>query len=267
MALDPRENERVLDMCAAPGGKTTFIAQLMKNTGYVFANDSNKDRCKALRANIQRLGIRNAVVSNLDGRKLPKVVGGFDRILLDAPCTGLGVISRDPSVKTQKNENDFKVCTHMQKELILAAFDMLNVKEGSGILVYSTCSISVEENEEVVNYLISKRDVEVLDSGLEFGVPGLTRWRDKRFHPSLALTKRYYPHTHNMDGFYVAKIRKLSNNVKDEKGEKVEEKQPQQQQKGKNQQNSKRKGTEPKSNGRQGFKPNNNKKPKNAGKE
>jgi ribosomal RNA methyltransferase Nop2 len=88
---------------------------MMKNTGVLFANDSHKDRCKALRANIQRLGIRTAIVSNLDGnstmgvtgndfvgRKLPSVMGGFDRILLDAPCTGLGVISRDPSVKTQK---------------------------------------------------------------------------------------------------------------------------------------------------------------------
>ena len=102
MALDPQPNEKILDMCAAPGGKTTYIAALMKNTGMLFANDVNKDRAKSLNANVHRLGVRNCVISNKDGKDFPKLTGGFDRILLDAPCTGLGVISRDPSVKTQK---------------------------------------------------------------------------------------------------------------------------------------------------------------------
>lgn len=74
----------------------------MKNTGLVFANDANENRVKSLNANIQRLGVRNCVVCNYDGKEFPKVMGGFDRVLLDAPCTGLGVIARDPSVKTQK---------------------------------------------------------------------------------------------------------------------------------------------------------------------
>lgn len=96
MTLAPQPNERVLDMAAAPGGKTSYIAQLMKNTGVLVANDLKKDRLKSLNANCHRLGISNVVVANMDGRKLPKIYTKFDRVLLDAPCTGLGVIARDP---------------------------------------------------------------------------------------------------------------------------------------------------------------------------
>lgn len=211
MALDPQEKERVLDMCSAPGGKTTHIAQLMQNTGLLFANDVNKDRCKALFANIHRLGVRNAVISNCDGREFPRVMGGFDRILLDAPCTGFGVISKDPSVKTQKSQDDLDKMTKEQKELILAAIDSIDHRSKSGgILVYSTCSVSVEENEAVVDYALKKRHIQILDTGLEFGVPGMTKYLRHRFHPSLHLSRRYYPHTHNLDGFFVCKIKKLS---------------------------------------------------------
>lgn len=99
MTLAPQPNERVLDMAAAPGGKTTYIAQLMKNTGILVANDLKKDRLKSLNANCHRLGITNAVVVCNDGRNMPKMFTKFDRVLLDAPCTGLGVISRDPQIK------------------------------------------------------------------------------------------------------------------------------------------------------------------------
>ena len=106
-ALAPQPNERVLDMAAAPGGKTTYLAQLMKNTGVIVANDLKKDRLKSLYANLHRLGVSNTVVTNFDGRKLPNIFTKFDRVLLDAPCTGLGVISRDPQIKVQKVINNF----------------------------------------------------------------------------------------------------------------------------------------------------------------
>ena len=252
LALSPQPKERVLDMSAAPGGKTSYIAQLMRNTGVIFANDLRADRQKATVANMHRLGVKNVITCMHDGRKLSKLFKNFkfDRILLDAPCSGLGVISRDPSVKVQRTIADVKKTAHLQKELLLAAIDVLNHKSKTGgVMVYSTCSISVFENEEVVNYALEKRDIKIVETELDFGkfagwlmyifhqrvkyltipfnsfllsinlpsgTPAFTRYQQKRFHPSLSKTRRFYPHVHNMDGFYVAKIQKLSDKKKGE---------------------------------------------------
>jgi ribosomal RNA methyltransferase Nop2 len=259
MALGPQPGDRVLDMSSAPGGKTSYISQLMRNKGVVIANDLKPERQKATVANLHRLGVRNVVTCCYDGRKIGvQMRNSFDRILLDAPCSGLGVISRDPSVKVQRTMPEVLRCAHLQKELLVAAIDALNhkSKKGGGFMVYSTCSVAVAENEEVVNYLLSKRDVRLVDPGLDFGKftihscmysvsyiigtalrttlfahfitvgkPGFTRYEHKRFHPSVALTRRFYPHVHNMDGFYVAKIQKLSDKRKgeEEKKEQLDE--------------------------------------------
>lgn len=211
MALAPQENERILDMCAAPGGKSSHIASIMKNTGVLFSNDANADRIKAVVGNFHRLGVVNAVVSCEDGCKFGGIMQGFDRILLDAPCTGTGVVSKDPSVKISKSEVDIQRCYNLQRKLLLHAIDCLNAKSVSGgYLVYSTCSILPEENEWVIDYALKKRNVKLVPTGLDFGTEGFVNYRQFRFHPSMKLTRRYYPHTHNMDGFFVAKLKKFS---------------------------------------------------------
>lgn len=212
MALDPKENERVLDMAAAPGGKTTYISALMKNTGCVFANDANKARTKSLIANIQRLGCKNTIVCHYDAREFPKVIGGFDRVLLDAPCSGTGVIAKDESVKQSRTEKDFIQIPHLQKQLLLSAIDSVDAhSKTGGVIVYSTCSIAVDENEAVVDYALRKRpNVKLVETGLQIGKEGFTSYRGKHFSSKLLLTRRYYPHTYNVDGFYVAKFKKIA---------------------------------------------------------
>ena len=195
MALAPQENERVLDMAAAPGGKTTHLAALMKNTGCIFANDASKERSKGLIGNIHRLGVRNAIVCNYSALEFPKVMGGFDRVLLDAPCSGTGVIAKDASVKTNKTETDFMKLPHLQKQLLLSAIDSVDHhSKTGGYIVYSTCSVTVEENEQVVQYALNKRpNVRLVETGLTFGKEGFTKIGGKVFHPSMKVRQPHSP--------------------------------------------------------------------------
>lgn len=210
MALAPQENERVLDMSAAPGGKTTYIAQLMKNTGVLFANDVSEPRCKSLNANLQRLGVTNCIVTNYDGTGYERVMRNFDRVLLDAPCSGTGIISRDKSIKTSKQYKDIQRASQLQRALLLSAIDACKI---GGYVVYSTCSFLVEEDEAIVDFALRRRDVQVVEMGLPFGRPGFTKYRHHRYHDSLELSRHYFPHVHNMDGFFICKLKKLSDST------------------------------------------------------
>ncbi|KAM0672347.1 tRNA/rRNA cytosine-C5-methylase [Ordospora colligata] len=202
--MELKEGLCVVDMCAAPGGKSGHIAALMNNTGVLYANDVNEDRIAGLKGNLQRMGVSNCVVMNMDGRKMN--VGKVDRVLLDAPCSGTGVISKDASVKSNKSRSEIDKIVVLQKELIQHAFEMLRP---GGILVYSTCSVLVKENEEVVNYLVCKNSgAKVVECEVDVGKDGLVGFRGRTFHSSLKHARRVYPHVHNMDGFFYAKVLK-----------------------------------------------------------
>lgn len=202
VALDPKENETNLDMCAAPGGKTTYIAQKMNNTGLLVAMESNKNRMNSIIFNLNRCGVMNTCVYNLDALKAKELGLKYDKILLDAPCTCEGVIPKDTSRKTSHRPNDIEYCSKNQVKLIDTA---ITLTKSGGILVYATCSFAPEENEMIIDHVLQKYDIEIVP--LKYGSEGLTRFTDLKFDDQLKNTRRFYPHLHNTLGFYIAKMR------------------------------------------------------------
>ncbi|MFL6377930.1 MAG: NOL1/NOP2/sun family putative RNA methylase [Nitrososphaeraceae archaeon] len=201
-SLDVQEDQIILDMASAPGGKTTFIAQKMKNTGCVIALDINSARINSMVFNIARCGVMNSCIYKMDSRQVADLNIKFDRVLLDAPCSCEGVIIKDKTRKTSHTAQDVEYCVSNQMELIEAA---IKVVRPGGLLVYSTCSFAPEENENIVNSTLDRFDVKI--EPVQYGIEGLTNFGDIRFHDDIKNTKRLYPHIHNTLGFYIARLR------------------------------------------------------------
>ncbi|WP_339249619.1 16S rRNA (cytosine(967)-C(5))-methyltransferase RsmB [Sporosarcina sp. FSL W8-0480] len=155
IALDVKPDMKVLDMCAAPGGKTTFIAEKMNNQGEVYAHDLHEHKLSLIESNANRLGIESIRLSSGDSRQLDSIYepASFDRILVDAPCSGLGVIRRKPEIKYNKTEQDLENLTKIQEELLDTAYGLV---KKSGIIVYSTCTVEYSENVGVVHKFLEK---------------------------------------------------------------------------------------------------------------
>jgi NOL1/NOP2/sun family putative RNA methylase len=205
LALDPQPGERVLDLCAAPGGKATQIAQHMRDEGLVVANDPSPKRLRALLANLYRLGVRCAVVTECLGEKFPGQ-GEYDRVLVDAPCSGEGTARRHPHLRRGAPLGLIRRLAALQKRLLCRALEL--VRPG-GIVVYSTCTLAPEENEGVVRYVLDRGLAELLP--WEPPVPharGLPRFWGEEYGEELEKAVRIYPHHFDSEGGFVARLRR-----------------------------------------------------------
>lgn len=207
--LDLREDNVILDMCAAPGGKSLHMADLTNNKATILANDVNEVRRERLNYNIEKQGATSIIVFGSDGCTIGKRLNRyFDRILLDAPCSGEGIM-KIGSNNSYSNWNKRKVelASKLQKRLFDSAYNAL--KPG-GIMVYSTCTLNPFENEEVINYALEKYkdlSLEEIDINLPNIIRGVTNYDKKSYNEELKKTIRVIPNEH-MEGFFIAKILK-----------------------------------------------------------
>ncbi|MFC4184650.1 16S rRNA (cytosine(967)-C(5))-methyltransferase RsmB [Saccharococcus thermophilus] len=200
-ALGPKEEERVLDSCAAPGGKSTHIAELMRNTGQVVSADIHDHKVKLIEEQAKRLQLTNISTYVLDSRRLGERFEkeSFDKILVDAPCSGFGVIRRKPDIKYTKTEEDIPSLARLQQEILRAAAPLL--KRG-GTLVYSTCTIDPEENERVISQFLNDHPEFAPDETMQERLPEKVQpyVRNGQLH--------LLPHYFGSDGFFIASLRK-----------------------------------------------------------
>ncbi len=212
LALAPEPGESVLDLCAAPGSKTTQIAAAMQAEGRLVANDRSKKRAFKLRAVLASQRVEDFVeVSVARGESLARrEPGAFDRVLLDAPCSSEGRFHLDEAASwADWKPSKVKRLAGEQRRLLLAAFEALRP---GGVLVYSTCTFAPEENEQVLSKVLRRwgdaAEVEPLPAEFPGTAPGLARWKDRDMDPRLARARRFLPGG-GVDGFFVARLRRV----------------------------------------------------------
>ena len=207
--LDAKPTDKVLDLCAAPGGKSTQIGCAMESRGLLISNEIHPKRAKALSENIERFGLTNTVVTNETPERLSQHFPFyFDKILLDAPCSGEGMFRKDEEARQYWSQEHVELCRERQLEILDSAYQML--KE-NGILVYSTCTFSPEENEQVIETFLNKYpDMELLTiekrNGIEGGRPEWTKYRLSEVEKCA----RLWPHKLKGEGHFAAKLIKTS---------------------------------------------------------
>ena len=196
-AADPTPNATVLDICAAPGAKTTYLAQLMQNQGTIYSIDYSVRRMKVWKREVSRMGLKIAEPVISDASTLSPLVIAADVVVLDPPCTGTGAFGKFPSAKWRLTPKSIGRMAEIQRRMINACSE--KIKPG-GVLTYSTCSITVEENELIIEqFLEEHKEYSLVKISPDLGLPGLRGLEDCR---------RLYPHVHESNGFFVAKLRK-----------------------------------------------------------
>ena len=208
IVLEPKPDEIVLDIAASPGSKTTQIAQYMQNKGILIANDYTIERMKPLSINLQRCGVTNAVITLTEGQWFKRSGIEFDKILVDAPCSGTGTIRKSLKTINIWNPDMVRRLSITQKQLIETGFNLL---KDNGILVYSTCSLEPEENEEVVDFLLGKyENAKLEDVNLNLKrSPVILEFDDNKYNEEIKKCLRIWPQDNDTEGFFVAKLRKI----------------------------------------------------------
>jgi tRNA (cytosine49-C5)-methyltransferase len=209
IALNPNKNELLLDLCAAPGSKTTQTAAKMENTGTIIANEVSLGRLKILSTNTERCGVTNMIITKKEGVAFLKRTDLiFDKILIDAPCSGEGTLRSNSKTALMWNKNTIKTLSKLQKKMVEEAIPRL--KEG-GELVYSTCTHAPEENEEIVDFVLNNfKNMEIQKINLPIKTrEGITQWKEKNYNSKVKFACRVYPQDNNTEGFFISKFKKV----------------------------------------------------------
>lgn len=206
--LSPDENDVVLDLCSAPGSKATQISRMMNNRGTLISNEPQTDRIKMLVHNVDKLNLVNLGIIQYKGEWLSRVYNGyFDKILVDAPCSALGVLQKKEEVSNWWSKERMEKIAFLQNMILAAAIKMAKV---GGEIVYSTCTITPEENELIINHALNKYQLEVMDIEIPLrSHEGFTSYNGQDLHPDLRKARRILPWEVDSEGFFVIKMRKL----------------------------------------------------------
>ncbi len=208
IVLEPKPHEIVLDIAASPGSKTTQIAQYMQNKGILIANDYTIERMKPLSINLQRCGVTNTIITLMEGQWFKKSGIEFDKVLVDAPCSGTGTIRKSLKTIGIWNPDMIRRLSITQKQLIETGFNLL---KKDGTLVYSTCSLEPEENEEVVDFLLKKYEnakLEEIKLNIKKSNP-ILEFDGKKYSEDIEKCLRIWPQDNDTEGFFIAKIKKI----------------------------------------------------------
>jgi len=203
LVLCPEKESYVLDMCAAPGGKTSHLADLMNNTGLIIANELYPSRHIPLGHTLGRLGVLNVVITAYQAQEFP-LKQRFDYILADVPCSGEGRFRKTKEKLVYRESRSKTRLPDLQKNIIIRGFDLLK-KDGE--MLYATCTYNPEENESVVDFLLRNRNARLLPLDIELDYePGILEWRDETYDKQLKRAARFYPQRVDSVGFFMARI-------------------------------------------------------------
>jgi len=207
LVLDPQPGERVWDACAAPGSKASQLAELLGDAGRLVANDASLGRLPALRANLDRLGVTCAAVTHGDARTFslaPFAGERFDRVLVDAPCSGEGTVRKNPAVLDDWSASSAAGLADLQAGILRRAVE---VTRPGGVVVYATCTFAPEENEAVLDRVLGAVDATLVPFDCPLAAePGVTGWEGETFDPSVRHARRIWPHLNDTGGFFVARL-------------------------------------------------------------